>query len=200
MFKRITPIALGLAMLAVASVQSYAFMVATDEVPTQEAIDLVEMIEGLELELEDEELQCEDMLAKLDAALEEIDTALDVGVEDEASHLVARDALISMRLELPCLGEELAQGCVPCQQGVAVAQPVRNVAPAPIFNGGGGGIIGGGGFGGGGFGGGLGGGGAFAGGGGGGLLLLGGAAAAIAIPLAGSDDDDPGDAATTMAP
>ncbi len=201
MLSRFFPILLGLAVLVGAGAQGYAFMMEGDSAPTQDDFDLVQLIEDLEAEIQDDAVECEDMLAKLDSAIEEIDLVLDNGVEDEESYLVARDALIDMRLELPCLGEQLAQSscatCSPCTS-------CGTGSVARSGGSGGGGILGGGGVvgSGGGFGGGFGGGGGLIGGGGGllssrplRLLAIGGAAIGIAVG-AGGDDDDPGDVAT----
>lgn len=206
MLSRFFPILLGLALLIGAGAQGYAFMMEGDSAPTQDDFDLVQLIEDFEAEIQDDAVECEDMLAKLDSAIEEIDLVLDNGVENEESYLVARDVLIDMRLELPCLGEQLAQNscstCSPCTS-CGTGSVSRS---GGLLSGSGGGIFGGGGVvgSGGGFGGGLGGGGGLIGGGGGGLLAgsplrllaIGGAAIGIAVGAGGGDDDDPGAVAT----
>ena len=208
--KRIMPIALGFAMIAVASVQSYAFMLATEEGAVEAQLDVVTMIEELQAEI-DSETTCEEKLIQVDAALEQVDSVLDQGVDNEDTLLVAREAIIEMRLGLPCRVQEQqlagshnsSCGCQQCNTG------------GGVLGGGGGGILGGGGVisngGGGVFSGGgafSGGGGAFSGGGGallggggsiGGFGLLAGGAAAIVAIAASSDDDDPGTPATNAA-
>lgn len=186
--KRMIPIALGLAMFAVAGVQGYAFMMANQDATVAEAkIDVVQLIDDLQAEAATEEVNAEAMLAKLDEALDQIDDALDQGVQDESELLVARDAIVDMRLEAS--KEEVAHDQL---AGSQCNCPECNAAPTRVISGGGGGPI-------------LGGGGPILGGAGGGGLLSGGpsfgllaaGAAAIAIPIAtASDDDDPAPAAS----
>ena len=185
--KRIIPVALGLAMIAVASVQGYAFMMASNEVAAPEGqLDMVKMVEDLRVDVANEDIACEEKLAKLDEALQQIDVILDSGVEDERGYLVAREAVAAMRLEIPCSTQQELTAAVAGEFAAApVAAPAMNLAPAsfpaaaPCVNcgtrssGGGGGSSAGGGI-------------------SGRALLLGGAAAAIAIPLSSSDDDAPG--------
>ena len=160
------------------------------------------MIEELQAEL-DSEKTCEEKLIQIDAALEQLDNALDQGVDNEDTLLVAREAIIEMRLNLPCRHQEQLAGsqsascnCQECNQssgGILGGGGVLSGGGGGVLSGGGGGILSGGG--GGAI---LGGGGGIAGGSGFGLLAAG-AAAAIAIPTASSDDDDPGAPATVAA-
>tara|TARA_R110002049_G_scaffold27321_2_gene94056 strand:- start:155105 stop:155713 length:609 start_codon:yes stop_codon:yes gene_type:complete len=186
---------LGLALVAMVSVQAVAFMNTIESVdPAEPATDYVALIDSIAEQLKSDQVDCDAMLEKIDEALGQIDESLDAGVADEESLLAARDALVSMRLELPCRSDELAVmqmavgdaamggsvldsgfaggGCVDCGTGM-------------VTSGGGGAVSSGGG-------GAVGGGGAAAGSGGGlrRLLLLGGLTGGI-IAASSSDDDGP---------
>ncbi len=186
--KRITLAALAGLFTFTSAPTSRAFMMETAEVATAEgSTDITQVVDQLREELKADKTTCADMLAKIDAAIERIDASLEVGVADETKHLALRDELVEMRLSLPCLGQELAQG--PSTDGAIISDTVvseqvieeRRVGGAPAGSG-----SGGGGGAGGGAGGGL--------GGLGPAAVIGGVAAAIAIPLAVSDN--PGNAAS----
>ena len=181
---------------------SYAFMMDAAEATAVGTVDLTQAVDGLRQELKAGKTTCKEMLGKIDAAIEQVDSALDTGVADEKKYLGLRDELVEMRLNLPCLAEELAA------EGEIVSDTVisqtsmgeqENRDGGAFFEGGtagrsvgGGGAAGGGGFGGGG--GGLGGGGI----GGLGPLALGGIAAAIAIPVALGGNNNPGTPASPV--
>ena len=167
---RIFQVALGVALIGMASVQGYAFMIASIDSAAPEAqFDVAQMVEDLRVELTDE-LACEDKLAKIEAGMHEIDAMLDEGVEDETAFTIAREALVQMRLDLPCLDGEAAVELTGTSGG---SQPLLGGALKS-----------------------LGGGGAGSSSVGGGGVLVAGAAAAVIIPLAVSDDDAPAVVAT----
>lgn len=215
--------------LVVASVQVHAFVNSVPHAPEAKPDQSVaKRVDQLHEQLESGEVKCSVMLARLDDLLKTIDQALDAGVAeaDEKTYLAARDEVVDMRLELPCLGESLIQAGGGEEDSVAVGegeveQTLTNQITGETMPGGpsvlDGGMVGGetlgGGYGGGAIGGGVagpsamaggsggGGGGGFIGGGGGGLGMMSvAAAAAIAIPVATADSDDPGDPATISSP
>ncbi|MFK8114682.1 MAG: hypothetical protein AB8B91_20945 [Rubripirellula sp.] len=212
--KRIFPVALGLAILAFASVQGYAFMLASTEVATPEGqFDVQKLVSDLTKEFES--LSDEAKLASLQDAMNQIDNALDQGAANEGALLEARETLTAMQQGLgggQVVGQPMGEII-----GGPVGTPIMDgtiidggIAPGGIIDGGfapgggfsGGGFSGGGSFGGGSLGGG--GGGGFAGGAAGGAgggsfgLLAAGIATAIAVPVATSDDS-PGPVATVVA-
>lgn len=196
------------AALLVASVQSYAFrneVAETLEAKPAEAV--TERVETLHEQMVGGEVACSEMLAQLDDLLATIDQALDTGVAeaDEETYLAARDEVVQMRLDLPCLGESSLVQIGGGELGESVLASPPSEAPLPggdpVLTGGmpsagtyGGGVSSGGYAGARGMGGG--GGGGFGGGGGGLGLMSAAAAAAIAIPIATANDDDPGQPAT----
>lgn len=202
--KRIFPVAMGLAILAFASVQGYAFMLASTEVATPEGqFDVQKLVSDLTKEFES--LSDAEKMASLKDAMTQIDNALDQGAENEPALLEARETLVAMQQNC-CGGEIIGQPMMgsPVVGDPIIGQPIVDggiidggFAPGGVIDGGFGGVSGGGGFAGsGGFSGagGFGGGGGFAGGAGGvgggssfGLLAAG-IATAIAVPVATSDD------------
>lgn len=184
---------LGLAIVAIVSVQAAAFMNSLERSNDPSMVlDYEQLVDSMTEKLKSDEVDCVEMLAALDKALNEIDASLDVGVSDEESLLAARDALVSMRLDLPCLTEQLAQTqcCQPAiQPAVAPANIISDVLVSEqVISGG---LVSGGGAGGGIAGAAAGGGAGIAGGGGlGPLLRIGGLTGGI-IAAATSGDDDP---------
>ncbi len=188
--KQIKQFALALAVAAASvgvSGNSYAFMMQADE-NTVSLVDMTQTVDGLRQEFKAGETSCEALLAKIDEAIASIDGALERGVADEKKYLGLRDELVELRLELPCLGNELTQEPAPVVTEPVFEEPVlgSEVVGAPMPAGGALGAPAGGGFGGGAGGAGLGGGLGI------GPLALGGIAAAIAIPVAVAANDDPG--------
>lgn len=138
---------MGLVLVALVSVQGMAFM-NTVEHGDSDGIDsdYVQLVDGIANDLKSDEVDCGEMLTKIDEALDQIDESLDAGVIDEESLLIARDALVSMRLELPCLSDQLTQAeC--CGPEIAPANVIsEQVIGSEIIDGG---FAGGGGGGGG---------------------------------------------------
>ncbi len=196
--------AAGLALVASTSTPSFAFM-ADGSVTGEAHTNPASMVAELKSEAEAGKTQCSVMLVKVNEAIAAIDTQLDAGVVNEASHLDARASLVSLRSDLPCLSEELAaeQGDLGMlDQGQVISDTLlseqtigssvleggevgmaggASVGGSPMYAGGG--VTYGGGGGGGG-------GGSLGGGGIGGIGALGALGAAIAIGV--SDDDEPG--------
>jgi hypothetical protein len=193
-FKRCALAALVAGFSGVVSSPSYAFMTESTEVATAEgSVDLTKVVDQLRQEVKAGETECDAMLGKIDAAIEQVDGALDKGVADEKMYLGLRDELVEMRLSLPCLANELTQEGMPVGDvgGSIVSDELigEQVVGEEVLGGMSGSAGMAGGTTGGAFGGGA------AGGAAGGMspALIGGLAAAIAIPLAVSDDE-PGDA------
>lgn len=199
LIKRIALASLA-AVFSAAAAPSHAFMVAADVVETTEgAVDMTKAVDALREELKAGQTKCNEMLGKIDAAIEQIDAALDAGVADETKYLGLRDELVELRLTLPCMANELtAAGDLPMDgapvDGILVDGPMLGdgtmVEEGGFINSGMGSVggpqmaVGGSG----------GSGGAGASGPGlGGLLGIGGLATAIAL---GVDDDEPGDNAS----
>ncbi len=107
--KRIFPIAFGIAMIAVASVQGYAFMMATSELQHMSGDEVAAIVDSLAAALDNTELSSDDKLAMLDEALEQIDDLLDRGVDNEVALLKARDAIVDMRLNVDTSKETFAK-------------------------------------------------------------------------------------------
>lgn len=197
--KQIKHFALALAVAAATNFSapySHAFMMQADET-TVSLVDITSTVDSIREELKAGETACETMLSKIDAAINSIDAALDKGIADEKKYLGLRDELVELRLELPCLGNELTQEPGTIISDTVISEtPIGTVSeddrrPAGAVFGGGGAAMGGGGFGGGA-------GGGIAGGLGGiGPLALGGIAAAIAVPIAAGANDNPGNNAST---
>ena len=100
---------LGLALVALVSVQAVAFMNAVEPVDTvDQEYDYVSVIDSIAADMKGETYNCDAMLARIDQALLRIDELLDAGATDEESLLVARETLVAMRLKLACVPEELA--------------------------------------------------------------------------------------------
>jgi len=173
---------------------SHAFMVDADESASVGSVDLTQSVDVLRQELKAGETACNEMLAKIDAAIEQVDSALDIGVADEKKYLGLRDELVEMRLSLPCLSEELTQAEGDVVSDMVVDQQVvgEQVIGGEVTTGMTGGAAGGSSAGGSG---GLGGAGGI---GGLGPLAIGGLAAAIAIPVALSGDNNPGPGASPI--
>jgi len=198
--QRVAFTALFAGVSAFSPAYSHAFMVDAAESASVGSVDLTQSVDQLRQELKTGETACKEMLAKIDAAIEQVDSALDIGVADEKKYLGLRDELVEMRLSLPCLSEELtqAEGDVVSDtmvdQQVIGEQVVAGEEDQSMVGGAFGGSSAGnaGGFGGSG---GLGGAGGI---GGLGPLALGGIAAAIAIPVALSGNDDPGSDASPV--
>ncbi len=72
-------------------------------------VDITQTVDSIREELKSGEIACETMLTKIDAAIASIDSALDKGIADEKKYLGLRDELVELRLELPCLGNELTK-------------------------------------------------------------------------------------------
>lgn len=108
--KRFAIAALVAGFSGAVSSPSYAFMTESTEVATAEgSVDLTKAVDALRQELKAGQTSCDAMLGKIDAAIEQVDAALDKGVADEKMYLGLRDELVEMRLSLPCLASELAQ-------------------------------------------------------------------------------------------
>jgi hypothetical protein len=192
--KKLFQSGLGLALVALVSVQAGAFMNTVEQAShALQSLDYGQLVDSLAVQRKGDEVDCSEMLSKIDEALHEIDASLDAGVSDEESLLEARDALVAMRLDLPCLSEQLAQAPC-CQPTIAPANIVSDVLvseqvvtaglPSGALGGAGGAL--------GGAGGAIGGAGGAIGGGGGlaGLLRIGGLTGGI-IAAASSSSDDP---------
>lgn len=187
--KRCAIAALVAGISSVVGSPSYAFMTESTEVATAEgSVDLTKAVDELRQEVKAGETECDVMLGKIDAAIEQVDSALDKGVADEKMYLGLRDELVEMRLSLPCLANELTQEGMAVDDlgGSIVSDELvsEEVVGEEVLGGMGtsGGVTGG-----------MAGG--AAGGAGGGIspLAIAGIAAAIAIPVAVSDNE-PGDA------
>ncbi len=198
--KQIKHFALALAVAAATNFSapvSYAFMMQAEEA-TVGLVDITQTVDSIREEMKAGETACEDMLTKIDAAINSIDAALDKGIADEKKYLGLRDELVELRLELPCLGNELTQDPGTIISDTVISEtpigPVNEDDGRPVGAAFGGGAPMGGAAGG--IGGGAGGG--IAGGLGGiGPLALGGIAAAIAVPIAAGANDNPGNNAST---
>jgi hypothetical protein len=136
---RIAQAALALMLATGISSNALAFMVVTADQPTKKA-DLSTMVDALREEVEAGETKCEDMLAKLNSVLDEIDAKLDIGVPNEEEYLAARDAVAEMRYDLECLATRFTQVI-----GGGGGTGGLLSGGAPVFGGGGGGAVGGGG-------------------------------------------------------
>ena len=129
---------LGLALVASISVQGLAFMNTLEQADSvAPPLDYAQLVDSIVAEYEGDQLECGELLAKIDEALNQIDEALDAGVVDEESLLVARETLIGMRLDLPCRPAQSALvqvvGSAPVGGG-AVSGPVA--AGGPVVGGG----------------------------------------------------------------
>lgn len=172
----IVPLALAAVLAVSMNSTALGFMAIEIEKPLLIANELSEMVQSLRQEVAAGETPCEEMLSKLDAALERIDDKLDQGVINEDEYLDARDEISSLRYDLECVTKK--------------ATKLTQIGGGGMLGGGsGGGRLGGNRIGGGGGGGGSVMGGAGAGGGLGGLLPLGVIGGTIA---AATDDDKPG--------
>ena len=193
--KRFAIAALVAGFSGAVSSPSYAFMTESTEVATAEgSVDLTKAVDALRQELKAGQTSCDAMLGKIDAAIEQVDAALDKGVADEKMYLGLRDELVEMRLSLPCLASELAQEGMVGGDGDGGVGPIvsdtllgEQVIGEEVIGGGASGSMGTSGVLSGGASG-----GAAAGGAGIGPLAIAGIAAAIAIPVATSDSE-PGD-------
>ena len=88
---------------------THAFMAVETQQPAEVQITLADTVEAFRQEIASGETSCNDMLKKLNVALEEIDAKLDAGVANEEEYLAARDELAKMRYDLECLAEKLTQ-------------------------------------------------------------------------------------------
>lgn len=197
MIKKFTRPFLALTIVSAFTLQAGAF--ALNSPFTSDAATLTEtpaepaaaanIAEALVADVEGKEVPCEEMVARIDHEIVQIDAQMEHGVEDEAVVLQQRQELVDLRLGQPCHGQvvEVMQPMVDelfCDDCLIEEVPCGCVEePLPLDPMMGGCCAGGGGFSGGGGGGGGGG----AGGGGLGLLGLAGLAG-----LAGLDDDDGG--------
>lgn len=198
MIKKFTRPFLAATIVTIFTVQAGAFAlnnpVSSDSAVNVEAIEpaVVEsgtpnIAEALVADAAVNEVPCEELIARIDQELVQIDAQMENGVEDEGAVLEQRQQLVDLRVEQPCHGQvvEILEPAVDdlfCDDCVIEEEPcgcVEEVLPLdPMM----GGCCAGAG---GGFGGGGGGGGGYSGGGGGlGLLGLAGLAG-----LAGLDDD-----------
>ena len=134
---------------------TYAFM-AVDQ-PSQVQMDLTQMVDSLRDEIDAGTTNCEDMLAKLDAVLQDIDAKLDEGVANEAEYVAARDAVAQMRYDLKCLANKLTHEVLDANgmplahehlmtDGTYVPGNTGQYTDGGSFANGGGGSMGGGGF------------------------------------------------------
>lgn len=101
---------LTIAPLALASVLAFgiqsnamAFMAVEVEQPLLIASELSELVDSLHAEVAAGETPCEELLAKLDDALDRIDAKLDQGVVNEDEYLAARDEISSLKYDLECV-------------------------------------------------------------------------------------------------
>ena len=196
--KRILPLAVGLAVVAIAGVQSYAFMAASDEAAVEAQLNVDELVENVRENMDDENIDCNAKFAIIGEAIDQIDAVLDAGSSDEDTLLDTRDALVQLRLELPCQADTQLAGnqnnCDCNQHGYTSGGHGSGGYTSGGYSSGGyagGGRVSGGVRG------------AAsraAGGNAGRIALLAAGAAAIAIPIATSDDDDaPAPAASASA-
>ncbi|MGV3486811.1 MAG: hypothetical protein ACO1RT_20515 [Planctomycetaceae bacterium] len=178
---------------------SYAFMADADAAASVDGVaTMTQAVEAIRQELTAGKTTCNDLLAKIDKAIEQIDAALDKGVAEEQQYLGLRDELVELRLALPCVANELAGEVI--VDDTIIAESVIAV-PGPMVADGGhdhhGGLVGpgyGGSSSGGGYSMGSGGGGSSgAVGGSGGLLALGAIGTAVALGVTDDDDDTPGE-------
>ncbi len=87
-----------------------AFMPTDESVPAEGVeTDLQKMVKAFQEEIDAGETSCEDMLAKLDKAIDDIDLKLDAGAENEEELLVVRDQISKMRYNLNCFAQTLTQ-------------------------------------------------------------------------------------------
>jgi hypothetical protein len=137
----------ALATILAVGIQSttQAFMAAPAEQATKAPMSLTELVDSLREEIAAKETSCEDMLVKLDEALEDIDAKLDAGVPNEDEYLKARDEIAKMRYDLECLANKLTQGGT--DMPIPMDQPPTFNSGNPSSGGsfGGGGVLSGGG-------------------------------------------------------
>jgi hypothetical protein len=107
---RIAQAALATILVVGINSNSHAFMAVDQTAAVQ--VDLTEMVDSLRNEIATGQTKCDDMLAKLDAALEDIDAKLDAGVANEEEYLTARDAIAQMRYDLECVAKDLTHEVV----------------------------------------------------------------------------------------
>jgi len=175
---RIAQAALAMTLAMGINSTTYAFMAVPTDQPADVQVSLSEMVDSLRQEIAAGETKCEEMLAKLNTVLADIDAKLDAGVENEEELLATREEVAKMRYDLECLAQKLTQDFVPMPDG--------GFGPSVggDFTGNGGFVSSGGG----------GGGGSTVGGGVSSLrrlAVLGGITTAITVPLA-TEDDTPG--------
>lgn len=106
---RIAQAALATILAMGINTTTYAFMSVETEQPAEVQMSLTDMVDSLREEITVGETSREDMLTKLDLAVEGIDDKLDAGVANEEEYLAARDAIIEMRNGLEHLGDKLVQ-------------------------------------------------------------------------------------------
>jgi hypothetical protein len=126
---RIAQAALALILVVGISSNSFAFMVvAAADQSTAKSTDLSQMVDSLRAEIDAGETKCEDILAKLNAALDNIDARLDIGVPNEEEYLAARQTIAEMRYDLECVAHKLTAQIV--TGGAAAAGAAAGAAPA----------------------------------------------------------------------
>ena len=118
---------------AVSTPSSFAFMMGAVDATATGGIDtLTATVSSIRAELEANETKCEVILGNIDAVIEQIDASLDKGVANEKAFLGLRDELVELRLDLPCLGNELTQslgdGSTVISETVIGEQPVAGPA------------------------------------------------------------------------
>lgn len=124
---RIAQAALALILVVGISSNSFAFMVEAAGQSILIKTTPSQMVESLRAEMEAGETQCEEMLAKLNAALDEIDARLDIGVPNEGEFLAARQAIVEMKYDLECVATTLTAQVV---TGGAAASGIAGAAGA----------------------------------------------------------------------
>lgn len=126
---RIVQTVLALTLVVGISSNSFAFMLTAATQPAAKAINPTQLAASLRAEIAAGETECEAMLAKLNAALNEIDARLDIGVPNEDEHLAARRAIADMRYDLECVAQTLTAQVI-AGGGAAAAGAAAGAAPA----------------------------------------------------------------------
>jgi len=190
MVKTFARIALAVTLIGGLGYNTYAVVAdATSDNKEEASVSETTLVSVLLKEQEEDELTCEQMVARIDQELTSVDSKLDENPFNEAELLDLRRGLVELRLEQPCHSEvmlaqtEFIEQPMIMDGGEIIGEPIfeEEIIGEEIF----GGPISGGSSGGG-YGGGGGGGGGLGGGGLGGLLPLAGLAG-----LAGLGGDDP---------
>ena len=130
---RIAQAALALTLIVGISSHSFAFMVEASGPSILKRTTPAQLVTSLRAELDAGETKCEDMLVKLNSALDEIDARLDAGVPNEDEYLAARQQISEMRHGLECVANTLTAQIV--GGGAAAAGAAAGAGAAPVATG-----------------------------------------------------------------